>query len=243
MIETDPEGSAIAWDHGAPVAYATSYRRDDYWFLSFLFVHPDSQGAGVGRALLTHLAPSDERVTHALVIESFQPVSLGLYASLGITPRSIRTALEGVRSVERLPDMGSLEVRDGSPDDIPAMSALDRHVLGFERPDDHAWWQTMGTVRTAHRGGDMVGYVYRDEGGVGPIAATDQDVQCRIVADVLRSSDDPAKVVIPVYGESAEVFSMLVNAGARTDDRYRYLYCSDKGPLPASYLHYAGYMP
>jgi GNAT superfamily N-acetyltransferase len=91
FLQTDPAGARLAMDGGTPVGFASTIRRDDYWFLSFLFVVPDRQGTGIGRQLLTELVPDDGHdIVRATVVESFQLVSTGLYASVGMTPRAIK---------------------------------------------------------------------------------------------------------------------------------------------------------
>jgi GNAT superfamily N-acetyltransferase len=78
FLETDPSGALGATVNGELVAFVSSFRRDDYWFLSFLFAHPSAQGRGVGRALLEGVSPEGSAVVRATVVESFQPVSTGL---------------------------------------------------------------------------------------------------------------------------------------------------------------------
>jgi hypothetical protein len=39
FMETDPAGTVLANVGDDPIGFASSIRRDDYWFLSFLFVH------------------------------------------------------------------------------------------------------------------------------------------------------------------------------------------------------------
>lgn len=47
-----------------------------------------------------------------------------------------------------------------------------------------------------------------------------------------------------IYGDSGAVFQMLVNAGCRIDEaKYRYVYSSSAGPLPASYISNSDWLP
>jgi GNAT superfamily N-acetyltransferase len=244
LLRTDPGGTVLALEDGAPCGFAASYRRDTYWFLSFLFVLPEVQGRGVGRDLLEAVLPSDE-LTRALVVESFQPASTGLYAAYGITPRSVRYMVSGPSHLERLPGMPSdLRAEPMSEADGTAIAELDRRHLGYARPQDHAWWHAGSKGWVYRRGDEVVGYGYRDEEGVAPALGRDEATLCAIVADLLRRSEDPAKEQVPVRGETAALFGMLVRAGGRiAPSGYRYLYCSSAGPLPATYSDYAGYMP
>jgi hypothetical protein len=51
-------------------------------------------------------------------------------------------------------------------------------------------------------------------------------------------------VTTNIYGDAARVFRMLVNAGSRIDGAgYRYVYCSDTGALPSSYISHSDWLP
>ena len=247
VLRTDPDGTVLATDDGTPTAFATSYLRDSYWFLSFLFVSPDAQGRGVGKVLLdAAMPPESDGLTRALVVESFQPVSTGLYAGHGITPRGVRYVLTGLTDPARLPESGTgIEVADVTSDAIAEMSELDRRQLGFARPADHEWWlRSEMTARAYRRHGALVGYAYVDEEGiVGPALGEDEQTACAIVTDLIRRAEHPEALKVPVYGNNAELFRMLVRAGARIEPSdFRYFYCSSDDALSATYIHYAGYM-
>lgn len=247
VMRTDPSGTVLVTDDGTPTAFATSYLRDSYWFLSFLFVSPDAQGRGVGKALLEAVMPrASDGLTRALVVESFQPVSTGLYAGHGITPRGVRYVLTDLGDPARLPEPApGFEPADVTPDAILEMSGLDRRQLGFSRPADHEWWlRSEMTARVYRRDGDLVGYAYVDEERiVGPALGEDEATTCAIVTDLIRRAEHPEALKVPVYGNNAELFRMLVRAGARIEPSdFRYFYCSTDDALPPTYIHYAGYM-
>ena len=247
FLETDPSGSLGATVNGEPVAFASSFRRDDYWFLSFLFVHPTAQGQGVGRRLLDELTPTEPHVVRATVVESFQPVSTGLYASFGMVPRAIKYWLTGVSRPALLPPLTD-DVRrtELTEEDLVDIHAIDRAVLGFERPADHRWWMRELTRGwTYRRGSTLVAYVYVDNDYVGPALAIDEPTLCAVVADVIGHAERPAGMSVNVCADSGALFRMLVASGARIDDSvpYRYLYCSSQGPLPSSYIHNSDWLP
>jgi len=187
-----------------------------------------------------------DRLTRALVVESFQPISTGLYAGYGITPRGVRYVLTGLGDPARLPEHDPrMEVVDATVDTIAEMSELDRPHLGFARSADHEWWlRSEMTAHVCRREGTPVGYAYIDEEGiVGPALGEDEPAVCAIVADLLRRTERPEALKVPIYGNNAQVFRMLVRAGARIEPSdFRYFYCSTHDPLPPTYIHYAGYM-
>jgi GNAT superfamily N-acetyltransferase len=247
FLGTDPEGGRIALQGDRAVGFASSVTRDDYWFLSFLFVRPDVQEQGMGRRLLEELLPSGG--VKATVVESFQPVSTGLYASVGMSPRSVKYWLSGVSRVESLPVLSD-KVRKSTLDgeDESVVDELDRSVLGFTRRRDHEWWREDSVSGFAYRDDDrLVGYAYADEesGYIGPVLAVDEQHLCIVVADLIRASSKPSEAVVNLSGESSLLLAMLIRAGARIDDSvlYRFVYCSDDGPLAESYIHHSDWLP
>ena len=89
---TDPERFLVA-TVPAPggeriVAFGSAVVRGPVWFLSMLFVRPEAQGQGLGRALLERLLPGpDHAGPLATSVDSLQPISTALYASYGMAPR------------------------------------------------------------------------------------------------------------------------------------------------------------
>jgi len=245
LLDTDPQGTLLALRDGEPCGMASSYRREGYWFLSFLFVLPEAQGRGIGRRLLEALLPSED-LTRALVVESFQPASTGLYAGYGITPKSVRYGLTVPTDLDRLPELPD-DVHAASllPEDLPGIGELDAKHLGYRRPQDHAWWLDRGTGWVYRRGEQIVGYGYLDaDGGPGPALGDGEATLCAITADLLRRLDDPSSTWISVRGDTTELFGAMVRAGSRIKPTgYLYLYCSSGNPLPAPYMDFAAYLP
>jgi GNAT superfamily N-acetyltransferase len=82
----------VAESDGRLVGFACGIERPGrsgpWWFLSSLFVLPEAQGRGVGRALLERAASGRERGGLAVTIaDALQPVSVTLYARQGMLPR------------------------------------------------------------------------------------------------------------------------------------------------------------
>jgi len=247
FLTTDPSGTLLASEAGEPIAFASSFSRDDYWFLSFLFVDPSFQGRGIGRTLLGELAPTGSGSVLATVVESFQPVSTGLYASVGMSPQAIKYWLTGVTRSGSLPSLPSdLHREPLTETDLVDVDAFDRSVLGFTRPFDHRWWRDAKTPCWSYRrGSSLVAYAYVDGDYVGPVLAVDQGTLRAVVADLVGTADHPAGMSVNLCGHSTDVFRMLIEAGARIDDAtpYRFVYCSIAGPLPSSYIHHSDWLP
>ncbi|MEX0834116.1 MAG: GNAT family N-acetyltransferase [Actinomycetota bacterium] len=249
FLSTDPESSLIAFEGGAPAAFACAYRRESFWFLSFLFVRPGAQSKGLGRTLLERvLPPKGERdsLTLATVVESFQSVSTGLYASYGIAPRVPRYRLSGLRPAKPLPGLpDGWETTSISAYDIDDMSDLDRRLLGYARPQEHEAWLSDPVRGFAYRkGGRLEGYAYLESDGIGPVASGDEETTVRIVGHLVSLLDEPGKVGVSVFGWSAKVLRVLLEAGMRMDPAsYPFVYCSTDPRVTPSYLPFAGYLP
>lgn len=247
FLRTDPSGGRIATRDGEPVAFGSCVTRGDFWFMPFLFVLPDVQGAGIGKAILADMLPSETSgIELATVVESFQPVSAGLYASHGMVPRSVRFTLSGVTRPDSLPSLPA-DVERGPLEeaDLAAIDQLDRRVLGYERPLDHEWWAASGaSCWTLRRGSEIIAYAYADDGYLSPALGADEEALCLIVADYIHQADDPGAIDVPAYGSAGALITMLLQAGAKFDaPKYRFLYCSSTGSLPPSYIAFAGYLP
>ncbi len=246
FLTTDRSGSRIATLDGEAVAFGCSIRRDDFWFLSFLFALPRLQGRGLGRKLLTELLPGDD-VALATVVESFQPVSTGLYASVGMAPRSVKYWVGDFSRPNVLPSLPNGIIRSESTErDVADIDTLDRAIVGFSRPADHVWWTDAGQRRFSFRqGDDLIAYAYVDDGFVGPVLAVDERTLSAVAGDLIRTTDDPKRMSVNVSGDSALLFRTLLEAGGRIDDRdvYRFVYCSSVGPLAASYVHHSDWLP
>ncbi len=246
---TDPELAMLALDDDGPAAFGTAARRNDSWFLSFLFVLPRAQGRGIGRALLEALLPpAAERagVLLATMVESIQPVSTALYTSFGMAPRTPEFTLKGLQDPARLPALPSgLRATPLTHDLLDACADLNRATLGFVRPQDMAIWIDDATRATAYlqADGSVAAYGFiDDEGWTSPIASADELLSAAIVRDLLDGHDRPQDAKIGVFGWSGTLLTALLGAGMRMDP-YPYVYCSSDGARPhPAYVPYAAFL-
>jgi len=194
-LATDPDRFWVAERDGRLEAFGSAVVRGRVWFLSMLFVDPGAQLRGLGRAILERIRPAaDDAFTLATATDSAQPVSNGLYASLGIVPRVPLFNLVGRPrpgwTPPPLPD-GMRAVRwpaDGALD--AARDDLDRELLGFAHPDDHVFVRGDGRGTFAYLGerGDLAGYGYASEAGrVGPLAVRDAALAAPVLGHLLTA--------------------------------------------------------
>ncbi len=231
-LATDPTRFMVAERRGRSgrqhvVAFGSAVERGELWFLSMLFVEPEEQSRGLGRALLARLLPPDiERRILATCTDSAQPISNGLYASLGIVPRmplfnllgrprpgAAWPALPAGIVVERIADSAAWR-------ESPEVAALDRELLGFDHPQDHAWVLDEPRRAFTYRSGagELLGYGYAgDVGRVGPIAVTDAALLAPVVGHLLTTVEPRGASSIWLPGEAGEAIASSIRAGLRMD--------------------------
>ena len=242
-LATDPERFQVAErrheggggrdgdGRGTMVAFGSAVDRGPMWFLSMLFVDPAEQARGLGRALLERLLPEDRsgRLL-ATCTDSAQPVSNGLYASVGIVPRMpflnfIGRPREGWTPPPLPGGVQAIRVPAG-PDGRPVdgvqdeLDTLDRALLGFAHPEDHAYdlrerpW--LFTYRDAS--GRLLGYGYTSEvGRIGPIGATEPALLFPVIAHLLTAVPPRGASAVWLGGQASEAIGESVRAGLRLE--------------------------
>ena len=231
-LATDPARFVVAERRGRAgrkrvVGFGSAVERGELWFLSMLFVEPREQARGIGRAILSQVlpAPLNARIL-ATCTDSAQPISNGLYASLGIVPRMPLFNLVGRPEPNggwpALPDgIGAQRVTD---DDAWAgdaeVHALDRELLGFAHPEDHAFVLAEPRRAFAYRRADgrLVGYGYAgDVGHVGPIAVSNPDLLAPALGHLLASVEPRGASSVWLPADAADAVRVAVRAGLRID--------------------------
>lgn len=241
LLSTDPRSCYVAEDHARVVAFGIVMRRGREAFLSFLFVEPAWQGNRLGRAVLEAcLRGAGETVAVATCAEADQPVSTGLYASAGLAPRTplylVRGGLADGVLPEPPPGVGRRLL------DAEAVAALDRELLGYERPQDHAFWarDRQGALFVDERG-SVLGYGYAHPSGrIGPVAAADPGHLPGFIGYLVHVSHvlEGRQLVVP--GHAISALRPLLASGMRIDGTPA-IYCSQRpGPrfdryIPMSY--------
>jgi GNAT superfamily N-acetyltransferase len=172
---------------GALLGYARSVERGGLFELSELFVRPGSQSAGVGRQLLERAFPlgrGDVRV----IIATTDVRALRRYYGAGTVARFPIATLS--RAPEATPAKGQdrdLDATTATDADIPALQAIERVVLEFDRGEAELRWLLDNREGYLYqRGGEPVGFAFIGTTGVGPIAALDPADQPAILTHIER---------------------------------------------------------
>jgi GNAT superfamily N-acetyltransferase len=232
LLRHDPQRCFVAEDERRVVAFVAALDRGDAWFLSSLFVRPEHQGRGLGRALLER-AWGDENRRRLTLTDSIQPISNGLYARYGLVPTTPLLALVGTPGLE---ERETFEPAAPTPD---AVAALDAAAYGFDRRVDHAYWREVGTSTLWLRGGEPAAYSYVVGGAwIGPVAGADPRAAASALRSELVRSEGPVRVLVP--GTSRELVETALAAGLRIGGPPGLLLLSASAQAPTS-LAISGY--
>lgn len=259
LRSTDPDGFVVAGQADATgepqiVGFVAALRRGPLWYLSMLFVLPELQGAGLGRALLDQVMPKPGTASLATCTDSAQPISNALYASLGMAPRLPLLRLVGRPDrrgdLPRLPDgMRAIpfdEIRDGAADGLSAgalddeLDALDLDVLGFVHRQDHDLVRREGRIGFLYvaAGGATIGYGYGSEAGrIGPVAVREADLLDPVVAHLVTTVAPRSAFGIWLPGAAVTATTSLLRSGFRIDG-FPVLLCWDH-----SLVDFSRYVP
>ncbi|MBA2255110.1 MAG: hypothetical protein H0W07_08360 [Chloroflexi bacterium] len=265
LLTTDGERAWLSGGIDGVDAFGFAHLRGSLWFLSFLFVRPESQAQGVGRQVLLRTFPHDPSAAAddgmggasawngvlATCADSIQPVSTGLYTGYGMVPRlplftmlgrPRRGVLPGLpRSVERC---GFDDLVDTAPDGhrrlVDLVGEIDQQVLGYDRPVDHRFWRVAdrrGWVYRDRADGAILGYGYAQPSGrLGPVALLDGELLPAVLGDLMSTLQPAGDWQIFVPGAAERVMVALLHAGFRCEGTPA-LYCASRiGPDLSRYI-------
>ena len=238
LLQTDPHSCYVAEDHGRTIAFGVVMRRGVETYLSFLFVEPKWQNRRIGRAVyeacLVGVGEGVER--HSVCAEANQPVSTGLYAKMGLAPRTPLYLIRGALPDQALPTVPQNVQRH--PVRAEAVAEFDRTLMGYERPQDHAFWahDRTGALFTDEVG-TVLGYGYAHPSGrIGPVAVHDIAMLPGVLRHLAGPRTGRGQVRCAVPGPAIRALRPLLRAGLRIDGAPS-IYCADyDGPDFERYL-------
>jgi GNAT superfamily N-acetyltransferase len=149
----------VAEQDGTILAFAGAITRGAVTFLTDLFVRPQTQSAGLGKALLERVLPRQHPL-HC-TMSSTDPRAQALYIRYGMQPIFPHFNLQWQGHAHEEPFPADIEVLEGQAGD-PALVQWDAQVSGRARPVDHAFWieQQHSIPLWFRRRGVIVGYAY-----------------------------------------------------------------------------------
>ena len=135
FVERDGPGSWVAERDGVVVGVAESIRRDGFWGLSMLFIRPDVQSQGVGRALIERALAYGEGAGVRMIQSSPDPRAMRRYALAGL---AMHPAAEMRGTPARAAIPAGLPGRDGDASDLELVTAVEA-AIGRSRTEDVAF--------------------------------------------------------------------------------------------------------
>ena len=229
-LAEDPDGLWVAERGDTIVGFGFSWITETFWFLSQLFVRPETQAKGVGQALLSKTLMQAQRngaTNRALITPAYNIASTGLYLNNGLYPREplYRMAAPAQAVAQSLVDAG-YDATPIAPWPEPRewMAAIDEALLGLRR-DLHHRFLLGGAARgvRVERAGAPAGYAYISaEGHVGPLAIAPNADAKAVVVTALRCALEggPGQVSMMVPGRAEIVMQAVLGLGFRIDDSY-----------------------
>jgi GNAT superfamily N-acetyltransferase len=166
----------------------------------------------------------------ATCTDSAQPVASALYARFGIVPRMPVFNLVGVPAEpSRLPPLPADVV--AVPIEVPGpgttasrldevIAAIDRSVLGYAHPRDHAFLRSGGRTAFLYltSGGDPLGYGYSSEAGrFGPVAVLDETLTAPVLGHLMTEIRPRGATSAWVPGANDRAMVALLRAGLRIE--------------------------
>jgi GNAT superfamily N-acetyltransferase len=132
VLEADPAGSWVSERVGGGLdGAALAIRREGLWGLSLLVVHPETQSAGAGSALLRRTLDYADGARAGVILASPDARALRAYTRAGFTFHPCAEAAGVPRGVVAAP-----EVRAFRPGDHALAATVDRAVRGAARGGD-----------------------------------------------------------------------------------------------------------
>jgi GNAT superfamily N-acetyltransferase len=230
-LADDPDGLWVAEHGDTIVGFGFSWMTEKFWFLSQLFVRPETQAKGVGQALLSKTlmqAEGNGATNRALITPAYNIASTGLYLNNGLYARELlyRVAAPAQAVARSLINAG-YDATPIAPWPEPRewMAEIDEALLGLRRDLHHRFLLGGGTERgvRVERTGGLAGYAYISaEGHVGPLAiAPDADAKA-VVTTALRCAlaSGPSRVSMIVPGGADVVMQAVLALGFRIEEPY-----------------------
>jgi GNAT superfamily N-acetyltransferase len=213
----------VAEAGGAVVGFSGSISRGGVRYLTDLFVRPDRQGGGLGRALLAAAMPADGR--SRATVASRDPRAVALYTRMGMRPRFPLVLVDAPAAIPM--DAGDVVAVPADPGD-PDLVEWDAAVGGRRRPEDLAEFVRgrWGEALWLERGGSRVGYAvvqgrtpaylrHPEAATVGPVGVRrPEDAAAAVAAAAARCAGRAPMLTVAVPGPHPSL-APLLEAGAR----------------------------
>jgi GNAT superfamily N-acetyltransferase len=186
FVERDGPGAWVATSDGRVVGVAESVRRQSFWGLSMLFVHPEFQSRGVGGRLLEAAMGYAAGATQRMIQSSPDPRAMRRYFLAGL---AMHPTAEMGGQLDRRAIPPSLPGRDGDERDLELVAEVEAQ-LGRSRTEDVAFVLGDGRCRLDVVDGDPGhGWVVWRPGRLVMLGATDEQTAAVLLWRFLAGSE------------------------------------------------------
>lgn len=214
VLQEEPEGFFVAEDAGRVVGATFSWMRGSLWYLSHLFILPEYQGRGIGKALLERTLEYCTKTgskLRAVITMAFNPSSIALYMRNGMYPieNIYLMKISHISKRENLEkdDSISWERLDPASWHNGDLNHIDSEVLGISRMRHHQFFlqDQNAPCYLFRKGSQAMAYAYLwPDGRIGPIAALGNAPYQAIL-----------KTTIQLARENSPVLTMMVPGSNR----------------------------
>ena len=186
FVQRDGPGAWVAASEGRVVGVAESVRRERFWGLSMLFVHPEFQSRGLGGRLLEAAMGYAAGATQRMIQSSPDPRAMRRYflAGLAMHPTAEMGGQPDRRAIPR-----SLPGRDGDEGDLELVAEVEAQ-LGRSRTEDVAFALSDGRNRLDVVDSDSGrGWVLWHPDRLAMLGATDEQIAAVLLWRFLAGSE------------------------------------------------------
>jgi GNAT superfamily N-acetyltransferase len=183
LLETDAGGQWVAADDSGLLGLVCSVVRERLWVLVTFAVRPGLQGKGIGRQLQARAQAYGAGCERGMLSASDDPLALRRYHAAGF---ALYPQMVFAGQVDRSAIPVVSGVREGAPDDLEWMDALDRDLRGAPHGPDHA---TFADLRRLVVATDRDGYAYTSADGTYLLAARTEPTAARLLWECLAGAD------------------------------------------------------
>jgi GNAT superfamily N-acetyltransferase len=191
FVERDGPGAWVAAREGSVVGMAEAIRRDGFWGLSMLFVRPEDQSRGVGRALLEAALGYADGADVRMIQSSPDPRAMRRYARLGL-------AMHPTAEISGSPDRKSIPTdlpgRGGDANDLELVASVEA-ALGRSRSEDVAFGLEVGDRLDVVETDGCRGWMLWQPGRLLMLGATDEETASTLLWRFVGQTGDNAAVV------------------------------------------------
>jgi len=186
FVQRDGPGAWVAVSEGRVVGVAESVRRETFWGLSMLFVHPEFQSRGVGGRLLSAAMGYAAGATQRMIQSSPDPRAMRRYFLAGL---AMHPTAEMGGQPDRRAIPPSLPGRDGDEGDLELVAEVETQ-LGRSRAEDVAFRLRVQPCRLDVVDSDPGrGWVLWQPGRLAMLGATDEQTAAVLLWRFLAGSE------------------------------------------------------